>query len=273
MAEKKGRETVEFQLSDFQKKFEDLTARAICQCTLVTDCVGGQPADEKGVRQFVEYHLKLVGTEAEEAVKRILSEEIGEKDILALKASGEEDEGAELKEREVYGINIVRRDKYGPWLGNWMIKACLKAAASRIGLFKKKLGTKGDLAEMGRAMAYGDSLRNQKRPDQIYVYDPRISITSKTPVDTHYEKFMGRVTTPQGSKSIVHWSEVIPAGAKFDFEYRFGSTRFTKDDVVGVFALAQNIGLGSVKAMERGKFQIDKMTLEIGKAEKAEKAE
>jgi hypothetical protein len=240
----------EFKAADLEDTFKDLTASVICQCTFITDCVGGVPADEPGIRNFVQYQMLLTGDEAEKAVQRIIKEELGEKPVPALKPNGEVDETAELSEQQVYGINVLRHDDHGVWLGNWMIKACLKSAASRNGLFQKKRGSKGDLSEMGRVHAHGISLH--ELPERVYV---------KTD-STRFEKFMGRVMTPQGSKSIVHWSEVIPAGATFEFEFRFAGSKISEDEIVALFAVAGNIGIGSVKALERGKFRIDNMRLE-----------
>lgn len=258
--EKDKKKITEYTAQDLEDRFQDLTACAVCRCTLLTDCVGGVPADDQGVKNFVQYQMGLTGVEAEEAAARIMKEEIGESAVKALKPNGEPDETAELKEREVYGINVVRRDEHGPWLGNWMVKACLKAAASRTGLFIKKKGSKGDLSEMGRVLANGASLRNVLKPERIYPFGGDTPLAGV--LATRYEKFMGRVSTSQGSKSIVHWSEVIPAGANFEFEFRFGGDRATQEEIVGLFAIAGNIGLGSVKALERGKFQIDTLRLE-----------
>ena len=236
--------TVQLTAADLEEAYVSLTIRAIAECTFVTDMVGGVPATEEGVRAFVAYQMKLEGDEAEKAAKRIMAEEIGEN-------TPNLGEGEELEEREVYGINVIRHDEFAPWLGNWQVKACLKAAASRVGLFVKKRGSKGDMAEMGRVEAHGLSLLGD-HPERIHIIGPA----------TRFEKFMGRVNTPQGSKSIVHWSEVMPAGSEFAFELRVGSLQIKGDDLTKTFAVAQNIGLGSCKAMERGKFRVDRLEIE-----------
>jgi hypothetical protein len=241
-AKEQEKRIIRLTADDLERTYQDMTAQAICECTFITACVGGVPATEDGVAAYVKYQLKLEGEDAAVAVQRIMKEEIGERAI-------KQTNGEELPEREVYGINCVRHDQDGTYLGNWMIKACLKAAASRIGLFVAKRGTKGDMAEMGRCLAYGDSLRTDHK--RIYIVGEQ----------THFERFTGNVSTVEGKKSIVHWSEVIPAGSKFSFEYRFVDARINDVHLKQLLAAASNIGIGSVKALERGKFRIDNTTI------------
>jgi hypothetical protein len=237
-----------FSLDQLKGRYQRITASCIAECTLATECVGGVNADENGVRAFVTHHLGLVGSEAESAVARIVSEELGERDAPS--------ETGELKEKLSYGINMIRRDQHGPWLGSWMVKACLKAAASRLGLYAQKKGTKGDMAEMGQAQGYGISLLDPEAPYKIYLIDKN----SDTPATTRFSEFKGRVSSPQGSKSIVNHNECVPEGSRFSFEYRFYDGKLTEDDVADIFASAMVIGLGSAKAFDRGKFSINKLT-------------
>lgn len=244
-------DAVVFNFTDLRKRYEDLTVSVIAQCTFATESVGGQPAGPEGVRAFAQHHLELKGKELDEAVARILKEEIGERDITP--------EGGELKEKLTYGINVIRRDAIGPWLGSWMPKACLKAAASRLGYFTGIRGLKGDMAEFGSVQAVGLSLRDETHPERIYLVDAEKNI----PVTTYFKRFPGRVSGPSGSKSIIHDSECVPPGTRFAFEYRFKGDRFTKpqEQVADIFAVAMIIGLGSVKAVDCGKFSINSLTI------------
>lgn len=236
-----------FTLEQLKARYEEFTGCVTAKCRLVTQMVGGQPANESGIRAYVTHHLKLGGRDAEAAVRRILAEEIGERSVNT--------ETGELNERVTYGINVVRRDSFGPWLGNWMIKACLKAAAQRLGIWVEKIGTKGDMSEMARLNAYGVSLLDEDHPERIYLLEG----DGTKPAKTYFERFMGRVSGPKGSNSIVHDSECVAPGAIFEFEYRFGAAKLGKEDLLDIFSQAMMIGLGSVKAMECGKFAIDRL--------------
>jgi hypothetical protein len=245
-----------YSLQDLQQRYRTLTSVVFADCTLATELIGGMPADAAGVRLFVAHHLKLVDQELEDAVKRIMKEEIGERDVPA--------ETGELKEKLSYGISVVRRDANGPWLGNWMIKACLKAAASRLGIFVQKRGSKGDVAEMGQMSANGVSRLDVARPERVYLCDP----TGKAPAETYFQSFRGRVQSPAGSKSIVNDCECVAAGSRFGFEFRFYPARIKADDIADIFASAMIIGLGSGKAFERGKFSINSLTFEGAEGKK-----
>jgi hypothetical protein len=238
---------------DLAEVYETETRRIVAECEFTTELVGGQPGDEKAIRAFVAHHLGIpAGTEDhEQAVKRILKHEVGKRETTP--------DTGEVREEEVYGVNVIRRDETGPWLGNWMAKAALKAASSRLGLFrtKGKIGAKGDMAEMGRVIGTGKSAGPTPTPERIYLYR-----ADGGKVETVYKTFMGRVNTPQGAKSIVHHSEVAPPGTRFAFELRVPFDRLTEQDLMRVFAYVGQIGLGSAKALERGKFKVLSLDIE-----------
>ena len=231
------------------------TANVVLSFT--TDYAGGQPADEKAVRAFAEHHLGLAGQELEDATKRILREEVGEKDTTGTDAKGNPNE---VDERESYGLCVVRRNGCGwCWVGTWQVRAMLKQAASRLGLFaaKGKVGSKGDLSEAMLIRAAGPS--DMQQCDAIGVVVDRRPYSGRK-----YQKFMGSVQTPQGRKSIVCDHEMLPIGAELHFTVQWPSGRIKADDMARIFALSRRIGLGSVKAMERGRFAVK--LLEINEA-------
>lgn len=232
------------QLEELENRYEKMTSSLVCSCSFATQLAGGQPASPEGVRAFVSHHLKLTSTEADEAVARILAEEIGAKPVPA-------PEG-ELDERLTYGINVIRRTEHGPFLGNWMVHACLKQAASRLKIFQEFRGSKGNFAEAGRVSAVGDSLVEPDRPDRIYLIAP-----DGGPAPTHFEEFKGRVQSPRGSVSVVHHSEVAPPRTRFEFEFRFLNGDLKDDDIKDFLALSMIVGLGSVKSLGCGKFLIE----------------
>lgn len=245
----------QYNQTDLDGLYEKMTSRVTVEAEFTTELVGGMAADEAGITAFCRHHLHLDGDDLTSAVKRIQAEELGkEKDTTP--------EGGEVEEKLTYGLCMIRRDIYGPWLGNWMIKACLKSAASRLGLFaaKGKRGCKGDVIEMGRIRAHGISLHPEVPQPHAHVHlmDPVLDKGTTT----YFHDFRGRVSTPAGSMSIVSDRECVDASTRFAFEFRWFSGRLTGDDMAEVISAMTVIGLGSAKAFERGKFRIRSMEIE-----------
>ena len=242
---------------DLNKRYEGMTGMAQVEAVFVTELVGGQPAEREGVEAFVHHHLKLTGPEAEQAIARILSEEIDLSKETGVEPVTDEVEVRELKETLTYGLTVIRRDEHGPWLGDWMVKACLKSAASRLGLFVKVRGAKGDMAQMGRVKAINHSLLTPRYPERIHLVNE-----SGTAAPTVFRTFRGRISGPKGSVSIISDKECALVGARFAFEFRWFDLNLTESQVVDIFSAATNIGLGSCKAFERGKFHIELLDVE-----------
>lgn len=243
---------MEYTFNDLKARYEDKTASVQCFCTVATELVGGVPADEKAIRAFAEHHLGLANPEErEKAVQRILKEEVGELDITP--------ELGEVKEKQVYGVNVVRRTNIGPWLGDWMVKACIKQAASRLGVFTEIRGSKGNFAEAGRVSAIGPSLKEADHTERIYVTNSG----PDAPAHTYFKEFMGRVQSPRGAMSIIHHSECIAPGSRFAFEFRFLAGKVKEEDIRDVMAMSMIMGLGSVRSMECGKFRIEKCVVNL----------
>lgn len=238
-----------YTTDQLNKLYDGITGRAIAHCRFTRNMIGGMPADEKGIRTFLTVQAKIPEGEAlDQAVKRVMGEE-----VLTSQP------GDELNEVETYGVKVVRKDADGrPWLGDWMLKACLKNAFSRTGLYVSKKGAKGDTAEMGRVVAVDASLLDPTNPHKIYIVDD-----DGAPAQTHYEQFRGRVSTPLGPKSIVSDVEAIDAGARFCFQFRWYNGKLGEKDIATVFAAAQVIGVGSARAYESGKFTVEHLDIEV----------
>lgn len=233
-----------YNAEQLNELYEKETTRFVVEAEFVRETVGGQPGGDDGLRAYVEHHLGLKGDEAEAAMSRIRKSEL---DVTP--------DGGEIAEKQLYSLNNIRKDANGHWLGDWMVKACFKAAASRLGLFVSTKGLKGNIAEMGRIQASGHSAKGE--PFHIYLTDQ-----DGGPVQTFYQEFKGRVSGPSGSNSIVTTSECAPAGTKFSFEFRFKTTpKFGTEDIARVVAAMQVIGLGSAKSLERGKFRVTKLAI------------
>jgi len=251
----------ELKFQDLRSIYDSMTSSIRCDCVVSTKLVGGLPADRKALTAFAEHHLKITDPiEREAAVNRILREEIGEKDVTP--------ETGEIKEKTVYGVNVVRHDEHGrPFLGNWMVKACLKQAASRVGLFTETRGTKGNMSEAGSVSAIGQSLLDPEHPEIIYL----INKDGSGPAKTYFEEFMGRVQSPQGPVSIIHHSECVEPGSRFSFEFQFLRGGLDEDAIEKTAAMAMICGLGSIRSLECGKFRIERCVVDL--KEKAKKPE
>jgi len=242
-----------YKMQDLQTVYSAYCGSATAVCRLTRELVGGQPATDDGIRAFAKHHLKLADDQIEAAVKRIRGEEIGERDKTP--------EAGEVKEKESYGLNVLRHSAYGPWLGDWQIKAALKQSASRVGLFMGKR-CKGDVAEMGKISAIGISLHGPEF--QIHLIDA----TTDGPAKTEYQKFWGSVNTPSGRKSICNDAEVCPIGSRFSFQFQWFNGKLTEKDIVSIFSAMTVIGLGSAKSLERGKIDVEALDVELPKKQK-----
>jgi len=125
-----------------------------------------------------------------------------------------------------------------PYLCDYQIKAMLKQAANRLKITVKKRGSKQDITD-GLFMA------------------PKIFLTSKdmtTPLPV--EDFCGHVMTPQGKRSILKASEYVEQG-EAEFTVKLIKTSvMAKKDLLDCFLLGQEIGLGSNRSFEKGKFDL-----------------
>ena len=242
-----------YTTAELEEEYEGMTGQVLVEAKLTSDLVGGLPADTEGIRAFCKHHLHLDGDDLEGAVRRITRVELGDREVTP--------ELGEVIEREAYSVNVLRRTEDGyAYLGDWMIKACAKCAASKLGLFRSKLGTKGDVAEMGSVRAWGNSTRGYR--NQICFYDDE----GKPFSDRIWQRLPGHVTTPRGGKSILQDVEVVPMGYRFAFEMRIpmgkgAEKKVTEKDIVRIVAAMGVVGVGSARSLERGKFTV--LSLEV----------
>ncbi len=239
---------MKYTAADLQTRYEEMTASIKCWCQFTSELVGGVPADEKALLAFAEHHLGIASPEErEKAVQRILKEEVGEREVTP--------EAGEVQEKVIYGVNVIRRsDGLSPWIGDWMLKAGIKQAASRANIFMKIRGSKGNFAEVGQVRAIDYSLKEKDHPERIYI----VSADSAEPARTSFREFMGRIQSPQGAKSITHHSECAEPGSRFAFEFRFVAGEVKAKNIEEILATLGVIGTGSGRSLERGKYQIEK---------------
>ena len=245
---------------DLDKRFESKRGSLVAKCRFLTPFCGGQPADEKGLRAFIVHHLGLQEDtpEFDKAFARINDEEIGERDLTP----GE----GEIKEEEVYAINVIRQDDVGPYLMAHQIQALLKQAASRLDLYTAKKGSKGDMAEMGSVFAHGESNQSDDRR-KVYLRN------GEGKAETYFEIERGCVTSSQGRKSIMTHVEHAPIGTHFEFEFRWlpRKNNVSEDVMVTVMGGATAVGLGSVLSLGHGSFEVLEMEVVVPKWEPLKK--
>jgi hypothetical protein len=262
-----------YKMEDFAARFENLTNMARLEVEFTSNLTGGQPATRDGITEYVIHHLAKTNAglrrenpkwtkgarkekryfltdEGESAVARIVNEEVGTEDVAP--------DTGELEDEKTYAVNVLRWTNGSPWLGDWQIKACIKQAASRLGYFVKKKGSKGDLAEGGRVLPVDASERGS---------DHRVHLIHPEGPDgwerREWNRIFGRVQTPSGGQSIVTDAEVAPIGTRLFFEYRWARGKIGEEEILNTFTLAQNCGFGSAKSLERGRFKILQMEVDI----------
>jgi len=253
--------SIKVNQSDLDAVLAKKRHRATVVCRAVRQLGGSQPADKKGLESFVQHVMGLDPDSEEftEAVARIMDEEIGERETTP--------EGGELDEKSTYAVNVFRRNAHGPYLLNHQIQACIKAAASRLGFFVKKRGSKGDMAELGTVSAIGDSLQDPTRNWEIHCRNGVGEAKVK------FKRVNGKVSTPQGAKSIQHDTEFVEEGSNFAFEFSWMKGKLTPTDFLSVMAAATQIGLGSCRSLGYGRFEVVEMEVFPAEGDKKDKKE
>lgn len=239
-----------YKQEDIEQMLGKIRNRAVCTIQFTREFAGGQPATDKGLAAFVQ-HCLGIGPEDPEfkrTIARIKHEELGETDTTP--------EEGEVKESGVYAVNCIRRSEHGPFVLEHQIKAMVKQSASRLGLFQRKRGSKGDLAEFGVIEAAGESLQAPDRPWEIYLRQ------NDAEAPTTWVRLNGRVQTPQGPKSIDHHTEVAAEGSKITFAITWPSNgKVSKDDMALIIGGCTLIGLGSCLSLGYGRFEVESLEI------------
>jgi len=189
---------------------------------------GGLPLNEDILKSWIESKL------------------IDDKDFIR-KVSGEvqaspEDELETALDKNTTGF---KRDDEGCYHGDYQIKAHIKHAASLLKIYQKNRGTKDTIKE---ALFV--------KPEKIYI--------GKQPDGV--ETFCGNVNTPQGKRSILKASEYFEkADITFDFwvlDVRLGGGNkkgLTDGEIKDIFTFGQELGIGSNRGFEKGKYDLLKL--------------
>lgn len=235
--------------------FELYTHRLHFECTLSRELVGGLPATREGIEAFAQYQMEILSEEEKNsAVARIMTDELGLKPGEEVNITPPE---GELDEKLVGQVNVLRtHPDHGPWVGDWMVKAALKQTASRIGIWVLRRGSKGDMSEGARVFATGNSaLEKDFHPERIYLRNSE----NDGPAKIFWQTFRGRIQSPNGPTSIVTHAMCVEPGARFEFDYLFLGDKMEDEDIRKIVYFLGNTGLGSSRAMERGKIIINRV--------------
>ena len=195
---------------------------------------GGIPRTKKLIDNYVTSKFGVVAGDLAEDLKK-------EVDLL------EEQENITTGFKHLDGM---------PYLSDYQVKAMIKQAATRLKLTTKKRGTKQDITDgFFLTRKIFPTLDNTKMKD------------GKLPVDD----IPGHVMTPQGKRSILKASEYIERGrVEIDIKLIITSV-MSKKDLLNCFLIGQEIGLGSNRSFENGKFNLVSFEWEDGDLEEGEK--
>lgn len=201
---------------------------------------GGIPKSSELIDKYVSSKFGVENTDLAEKLK----EEVGLRDEEVDNADRVEKlkEEADLKE-ELEKVTTGFKVKDGePYISNYQIKAMLKQAANRLKITSKKKGAKQDIV------------------DGLFLADPKVFLKvngnlAEQPLPT--EEFAGHVTTPHGKRSILKASEYVEE-AYAEFVVRLIHTSIlSPKELLDCFLLGQEIGLGSNRSFETGKYDLE----------------
>ena len=124
----------------------------------------------------------------------------------------------------------------------------IKVALSRLGIWNKKRGSKGDTVEFGSVYASGESAKSENR-NEIYI------IGAPDPLE--FIQLQGTVSGPSGDKrSIQYHAENIPAGCEFEFEFRWYNSRLKVGDAKPLIGAIGILSLGSGRSIGYGQLEV-----------------
>jgi hypothetical protein len=192
---------------------------------------GGVPIEPKAIKKYYKDYLNV-------------SDEILDQTLKAMQAPYEKkgDGTEELEEKNEAGVYGFRRDEEGPYIRDFMVKACVFHAASTAHFTKKIKFLKNQLKEgLVILPAKIRFYRNNKvlvRPDELF-------------------RVQGRVSSPAGFRQIVTWKEAIHNAPTIKFKIRYLDTGIIVPELLkSIMEVAEQVGIGSLKSQDAGKFTV-----------------
>ena len=161
----------------------------------------------------------------------------------------------DLEEEMKKSTVVFRRDEIGLYIGSYQIKAMIGQSASLLEITVKKRGSKQTLRE-GMVLK-GRDQDGKYTEDKVYFLPLRKEADG---LETH----AGNVSTAQGNRSILKRMEYVE-NANISFSMMFLANRVGDDnrskkmlveDIKNCLQHGQEIGLGSHRKFEVGKFDV-----------------
>ena len=156
-----------------------------------------------------------------------------------------------VKELEKSRTGFKRHDDFGVYLGDYQIKAMIKQCASLLKLTVQKRGTKQTVAE---------TLFVKGLTEDGELVEGRVPFIAKREKPDGIEGFQGCVKDQAGTRSAVKEMEFVER-ADVNLQLwvlgrRIGGKQLSDDDLLDILLLGQEVGLGSGRAFEKGKFDL-----------------
>jgi hypothetical protein len=191
--------------------------------------VGGLPKSKKVLETYLEAKF---GKPIDNFLERLA-------DDLGINDEGSEefpDVTDDLEEKRKLVITGFKRDEHGLYLSDYQIKAMLKQCAS---LLKITTAVRGS---------------RQVFHEGLVVRPPRLYLDRMAP--DGMELFCGHVMTMQGKRSVLRKSEIVRQATIAMQVWILDTKVITLEHLRQCFELGQEVGLGSCRSFEQGKFDV-----------------
>lgn len=201
---------------------------------------GGVPQSKDLLDKYIEAVFRA--KEDDETYNHVAQDALPER-------NEEKDEAQEKKDISTTGFRI---DDRGLYLADFQLKAMMKQGGSMLNLTTSKRGTKSTL---GEGMFVKGLLSGELTDNKIYFQPIRQKPDG-------YEDFAGNVNTRQGNRSILRRCDYVEKPTiQFQIwvlENRIAKTgkALTVSDLRSILELGQELGIGSCRSLEKGKFNL-----------------
>jgi len=203
-------------------------------------CLGGLPKTEDLLDRYIE--AKFEGAKPNSETHDHVSRDI------------DTEEKAETDKKT--SMNGFRQDEVGIYVGDYQVKAMMKQAGSLLGLTTKKRGTKSTL---GEALFVKGMLDSELTGRQLYFQDDSGEVVAEP--DGHID-IAGRVWAGGRPQSIINRYDYTEGRTvKFQLwvlKVRLKDKKLNTDDLRDILEFGQEVGLGSGRSQEHGKYDLVK---------------
>lgn len=215
---------------------------------------GGIPKDPHILLEWLRKHLGVDDTEELRQRAMQIARERG----LAIPEGATYEEVVLMAERlgELKG-NGFRQNGDGVIIGGYQVKAALKESANivfygqRLGTYTRRNRTSGQDQETGGKIA------RSYLAERVWVDPDDIPLGREEPDGTHL--VAGRVQTPQGERSTLNYYDYVTT-PEISITVRSMADALTADQWEMIWVHAQENGIGSVRSLGHGRFDVVEWT-------------